>query len=257
VLSRVQPWFIFLLAMASAALVVAASVHMADFPKSRMVSLDELVVNENIVQDIGAISLGARRVGANLAYIQLLQYYGVGLFHHPKDDEGDGHAQARYPRIKQVEIDLNFPRLQEFGFRIIRLHPRFNAAVLEVAGALAFNQHRTDEALELLREAITRDPVFFRYHLYTAAILYKFDNDDDKLIEKLDEAVQYPDCPPLLKNVLANLYKKKGQFENAAKIYINIIERGVHESDRNHAAYELKKIIMNHPHLRLLLDPAP
>lgn len=240
-----------LICFVSAFFIVACLIRLSSEPKKRMVPLTELVFTPNILQDVGSLALGARRMGANLVYIQLLQYYGVGLYQHSQDDDEAHEHKDHHGHNHSVppNFDSQFKRLKEFGLRILRINPSFNAVILEVAGGLAFNERRIDEALELLKEAINRDPTYFRYHLYIAAILYKEQGDDELLIQKLDEAITYPDCPSMLKNVLANLYKKKGRFDRAAQIYLHILEKSVYEGDRSHARSELEELLNKYPSL--------
>ena len=67
-----------------------------------------------------------------------------------------------------------------------------------------------DKRLELLKEASQRNMSFYRYHIYIGAILFKNKKDDAALVRLLEEAIQYPDCPAMLENVLAGLLKMRG-----------------------------------------------
>ena len=189
-------------------------------------ALNELQVSENYAGDLGALFLGAHRVAADIAYIQLLQYYGMG-----EEEVNAGRPKLVTPWGHQIGDDEAgvYPRLLEKATRLLRLDPYFNAAILEAAGALAFNQVRIEESLSLLQEAIQRDPAFYRYHLYVAAILYRSKGNDVELIKTLEEAMNYNDCPPLLQNILGNLLKKMGQYEKSANVFIHIIQTGKDE----------------------------
>ncbi len=212
-------------------------------------ALSELEVSENYAGDLGALFLGAHRVAADIAYIQLLQYYGMG-----EDERKVGRPTLVTPWGHHISDDEAgvYPRLKEKAVRLLRLDPYFNAAILEAAGALAFNQVRIDESLELLREAIQRDPSFYRYHLYVAAILYRSKGNDAELIKTLEEAMNYNDCPPLLQNILGNLLKKTGRYEESARVFIHIIQTGAREADRNTARQKLVEILQEHPDLQRL-----
>lgn len=212
--------------------------------------LNTLVVTENYTTDVSALFLGAHRLAADIAYVQFLQYYGVrehaGADEHGHDHhEGDGHDHGH------ADFDIGvYPLLKEFGRRIMRLDPYFNAAVLDVAGSLAFNQKRIDEALDVLKEAVTLDPAFYRYRLYVAAILYRHEGQDNKLIDALAEAVRYPDAPFMLKNILVNLYKKQGRFMEAARLYLEMIETAPTELDRESTQQKLADLVEKYPQIR-------
>jgi tetratricopeptide (TPR) repeat protein len=188
--------------------------------------------------------MGAHRVAADIAFVQFLQYYGLSM-HDPDAEEVDEHD----PNHHHDYAGGPYPKLLEFGQRIARLDPYFNPAILDVAGALAFNQKRTAEALVLLEEAAVLDPSFYRYRLYMAAILYRDKGRDDKVAEVLAEAIQYPDCPLVLKNILANLYVKYGRFADAARVRLHIIETAPVEGDREFSRRKLAQILAKHPEI--------
>lgn len=236
----------------------------------RYPAVNELVVTEHYLTDIGALLIGARRLAADIAYIQFLQYYGFsgnagtgeaakgrpdGDHSHDGHDHGDDHDTDPGPlsqvqRLRQHDMSAGlYIRLQELATRILRLDPYFNAVILEAAGALAFNQKRTDEALHLLREAIIRDPSFYRYHLYVSAILYKEKGDDAGMVGLLMEAIKYPDCPPLLELVLGNLLKSLGRPLDAARVYLHTHLTAAQEHDREDALRRLKSTLAEHPEI--------
>lgn len=208
----------------------------------RYPALNELVPSEHYMEDLSALLLGSRRVAADLAYIQLLQYYGVPEEGHEHEDEGHGQA-GHIHRFEAGE----YAALKEKGARIMRLDPFFSRAILEVAGALAFNQKRVGESLDLLKEAIARNPFYFRYHLYVSAILFVNTGQEQKLIDVLLEAIKYPDCPVVLEGVLANLLKKNGRFEEAAQIYIHTSETAADAGARKGALENLEALVRAHP----------
>jgi tetratricopeptide (TPR) repeat protein len=208
-----------------------------------------LVVTENYTTDLSLIFMGAHRLAGDMAYIQFLQYYGVRQHSHDDEEEkeeSDVHDEA------SMGV---YPRLFEFGQRILGLDPFFNAAVLDVAGSLAFNQKRTAEALKLLQDAAKLDPSFYRYRLYMAAILYRDEGKDDRLIDALAEAIKYPDCPFLLKNILANLYKKMGRTVEAARVYLIMLDTAPSAADRAATEEKLDDLVQKHPELRGPLTP--
>jgi len=195
--------------------------------------LTDLVMTENYAGDLGALLLGAHRLAADIAYIQLLQYYGVSEHGHSHDDGGfHDISEGKYPELKTLST------------RIMRLDPFFNGPILESAGALAFNQDRPDEAMLLLQEGIQRDPQFFRYHLYLTAILFREKGNDAGLIELLLQAIKTPDCPPLFELMLGNLLRQAGRFEDAARVYLHTFYTAPQESDRKDAERRLRSLIL-------------
>lgn len=198
--------------------------------------LDALVVNENYTTDLSLLLLGAHRLAADVAYIQFLQYYGVD--EHSEEEKSHPIEEGAYPR------------LLEFGRRIMLLDPYFNSGVLEVGGSLAFNQRRSAEALDLLSAAAMLDPGFYRYRLYMAAILYRNDGLDDRLISTLAEAVKYNDCPFMFKNILANLYKKRGRYQEAYLLRLEMLKTAPSVSDKDTAERKLAELLQEHPELQ-------
>ena len=212
--------------------------------------LTDLVVTENYMSDLGSLFLGAHRLAADLAYIQFLQYYGT----HPEEEvshaEGESESDHHHHGHSDLNGGGNYPRVLELGTRLMRLDPYFNAPLVEISGALAFNLNKVDEALSLLSDAIQRDPSFYRYRIYAAAILYKNKKNDKVLIDLLTQAIQFPDCPVLLENILANLLRQSGQFQEMANVLSHIIETAPYEYEREGARMKLDQLVLEHPELK-------
>lgn len=198
----------------------------------------ELVVTEHYAGDLGALLAGARRLAGDIAYIQFLQYYGV-----PETVEDESADPDHFHDISEGK----YPRLKELATRMLRLDPYFSGPILEAAGALAFNQRRVDESTALLNEAIERNPHYFRYHLYLAAILFRQNNNDAGMIETLLEAIKYPDCPPLFEVILGNLLKKTGRYADAAQVYLHTAQTAPKDHERADAERRLKILVMQQP----------
>lgn len=165
--------------------------------------------------DLSGMILGMRRMAANIAWIQLMQYYGT-----PETDESgkeiDFHGED-YGGGKYYEV-LNLTQ------RVIRLDPYFHYAYLYSAGALAWNLNRPEEAISLLKEGIGNNPKYWRFRLYSGAIIYFQLKKFDKMVTLLEEAVKYPDCPSLVKVILANIYEKQGRYLDCLKIWSQVLE---------------------------------
>lgn len=225
---------------ASVFLVAVSSIRINRWWEWRFPPLSDLVVTEGYTADLGAILLGSHHLASELAYIQFLQYYGE------EKNEAGGRAED-FGRG-------HYPLTYQFGERLVRLDPYFNAPVLEIAGSLAFNLDHTDQGISLLTEGIRLDPAFYRYRMYVAAILYKNNKKDDRLISMLLEAIRTPDCPVLLKNVLGNLLKKSGDYLQAAYVYRHIIETAKLQGERSTAARSLQQLLIEHPEAQAALN---
>ncbi len=175
-------------------------------------------------QDMGAVFMGSRRIGGDLVFLQMLQYLSS-----QKPVQEDQHQEP-------------FPRLQEYGRRILSLNPYDHYSMIFTAGVLAFipSINRPQEALELLTLAAQHDPTYWRYRLYAGAIAYRKSADVDKAIQLLEEAFLHEDCPSMIKNILAVMHKKKGNYLRAAEIYLHILESGRDINYREKAERELK-----------------
>ncbi|OVE76658.1 hypothetical protein BVX98_05060 [bacterium F11] len=230
--------------------------------------LNTLVVTEYFSQDIAFLTQGTHRAAADLAYVQLLQYYGDYRNYYPPghpihkepycadDHSHHGHHHQDSPTsYENIPKTQSFLRLYELGRRILRLDPFFNGSALEVGGSLGFNVKRPGEALDFLKEAIALDPSYHRYRLYIAAILYRNEGEDQKLIRVLDEAIMHSDCPPLLENILANLHKKNKNFVRAGEIYVHMIKTVSSKSDRDTAQNNLISLLQDHPDIVPAIEP--
>ena len=195
-------------------------------------------------QDAGMVLTGARRLGADLAFIQLMQYYGTpenANPHHPRGryrpdlkpheeeghDEHEGHVHIHMGSEGSADStdrpSHGFPQLLEYTLRAGNLDPRFHFLFLFSSGALAFNLNRGDDAMTVLEQGIRGDPAFWRYRLYQGAIAFRKNQEIDKAIANLEEAIRDPECPSMIKNILGNIYIKQGNFQRAREIYLDLL----------------------------------
>lgn len=210
-------------------------------------------VPQFIVLDMSAVVTGLRRVGADIAWIQLLQYYGthespvdsevgpdfsinmtkylVGIpFHRSKDD--GAYVDEYQP---QLEGGV-YKDLLKYCYRVVELDPFFSYVYIYGAGALAWNLKRPDEALKLLRTGIIsmerfqkdiindhRQP-YWQYNLYASAIMYRTEGDHEKMLKTLDVAAMQPGAPNLVKVILANLYEKEKQYRRSLALWHSVYE---------------------------------
>jgi tetratricopeptide (TPR) repeat protein len=191
-------------------------------------------------QDMGTVLNGARRLGADLAFIQLMQYYGTAenadpnhprgrrkkaVAHPEEEHEGHGHmhlGSESAPDLTNIPSPA-FPQMAEYVLRVGSLDPRFHFAYLFASGALAFNLNRGEEAMAVLNDGIRHDPHFWRYRLYQGAFAYRKDKEVDQAIANLELAIQDPECPSMIKNILANLHIKQGNSQRAFVLYLDLL----------------------------------
>lgn len=184
------------------------------------------------VQDMTAVLTGARRFGADLAFIQMLVYYGTVENSHPDhagetEEEHRGHVHVPHEETA-ADITLaplpDYPNLKTLGLRVGILDPFFRYAFLFTGGALGFNLNRTQEALDVLRRGAEADPHYPRYALYAGALNYRYARGHDEVVPWLEEAIKDPDCPTMVKNILANIYRRQGNNRRAAEIFLDMME---------------------------------
>lgn len=166
---------------------------------------------ETAVRTAGLLSLGMRRLAADLELIRLLVYYGTP---EPGQSESDfENGRGHFPEVG--------PRAR----RILDLDPSFSYAAFYAAGALAFNLERPDEAIDLLETARKRDPGNTQYALYIgAAGLARKGADPARAVAALDPMLSSPDCPTMLKSMAALMHRRLGHKKRAAEIYLDILE---------------------------------
>lgn len=199
------------------------------------------------LQDMAFVLLGMRRLGADVAFMQLLQYYGTAdnqnpnhplersRFHRPAprvadhdhdhDHDAHGHSGSEWSGHLVEKPSGEFPYLNLYTFRTVQLNPLFHYAYLFTGGALAFNLHRDSEALDILAAGSRADPHYWKFRTYAGAIAFKKKLEYEKVISLLEDGLNDPECPSLLKNILANIYRQRKDFKNAARVYVNILEK--------------------------------
>jgi len=167
----------------------------------------ELVLGPEGLQDVVTILAGFRSVAADVAWVQLLQNTSSG---GPLEENAQG----------------TFLTLKKDTLRVTRIDPYFREAYLFSAGILAWFQHvnRPEEALDILREGIRNNPNDWVFRSYVGAIVYKRKEDFGKVASLLEDAVRQPDCPGLVKAILANTYKKTGQYRKALNLWESILD---------------------------------
>ncbi|MBI5202230.1 MAG: hypothetical protein HY925_11630, partial [Elusimicrobia bacterium] len=158
--------------------------------------------------------LGMRRLAADVDFIRLLMYYGA---------EEAGHEHATHEN-EYHSAGGEYPELAPRAIRILDLDPWFEYAAQYAAAALAFNLEKPDEALAVLRHASARDPKNWQYRAYVAAIGFRRAGDMARVRDELLPVTRDPECPVMLKHIVAYIEKKLGHREEAIRLYRDIMQ---------------------------------
>ncbi|OQA92161.1 MAG: Tetratricopeptide repeat protein [Elusimicrobia bacterium ADurb.Bin231] len=197
--------------------------------------------------DFAGFALGMRRIFADITWIKTLQYYGgegyddIVAGESYKKYENDPHRRGEYGR---------YSRFLDMCRKTVKFDPHFTYVYLFGSSSLAWNLTRYDEALELLNEGIEHNPHYYPFHIYAAAIVYAKENNYARVIEKLELAVKYPDCPFEVKVILGNIYEKNGRFADSAEIWLGIMENSRNKAHIARAQKKLQELLENGKNLQ-------
>ena len=210
--------------LAAAALTIAlnAAFRSAVPPPSSAPAALELTP-ESAVESASFLSLGMRRGAADAALIRMLVYYGTP--EADEDDEAPGHVHGAGDRDHPERSwgGGHYPELLPRARRILALDPGFSYAALWASGALAFNLGRVDEATALLELALRAQPGNWQYRAYLAAIGFQKRGDPNRVLALLEPTLAQPDCPTMIKSMVAFLLKRQGQRARAIAVYRDIL----------------------------------
>ncbi|HBB66467.1 MAG: hypothetical protein A2X28_09620 [Elusimicrobia bacterium GWA2_56_46] len=162
--------------------------------------------------DALALSLGFRRLAADVWFIRLMQYYGA-----PPEMDGSSGPEPEFG-------GGTYPDFLPIARHILALDPYFTNAGLYASASLAFNLSRPAEAVSLLNEALLYHPREWRYVTLLAAIGYSKASDPAKVARLIMPLIMEPDCPVMLRQLAAFLNKKAGNYRAASLIYKTILE---------------------------------
>lgn len=237
----------------SAALALAACVGinaLSRWPESRAAAdpLPLKISAEGAVETASLFGLGMRRLAADLGLIRLLIYYGtpeaVGAGEQGHEDErAPGHTHEHRFDREHPERSYGGGKYPEIGpraMRILDVDPSFSYPALMAAGVLVFNLNRPDEALELLRYAMARDPANEQYRRYVGAVGFHRHGDAKSVISILEPLLGDPDCPTMIKSMVALLYLQTGNRAASVRLYREIAEFSRDEGYRHLALQKLK-----------------
>ncbi len=193
---------------------LAARVTPAPFPHPV-----ELRWEQHALGDMGGLLLGMRRLAADVAWIQLLQYYGSPETHGEDNPSAagvtHGHAHAEFGGGR-------YPEFLARARRVVEIDPTFHYAYLYAASSLAWNLDRPNEALWLLADGVSRSPTYWRFRMYAAAILYRERGRFDDMLTLLENAADYPDCPNMVRVLLARVYESRRLWGRAETLWEQI-----------------------------------
>jgi len=174
----------------------------------------QLIFGNDRLQDIAFLSAGFRRLAADAAWIQYLQFLGVREF-----------GRGGYATPEELAGGVMYPGLMRRTLRIVRLDPWFRQAYLYGASIFAWSEatKSPENAIALLEEGIRYDPDYWMYKTFLAAIAYRERDQFAKMAGILEEALRNPDCPAMIKSILANFYKTEKRYADALRIWEGLI----------------------------------
>lgn len=184
---------------------------------------------DTAVQSATLLGLGMQRLAADIEFIDLLVYYGT-----PENGPAGGRSFATGAG--------DYPELGPRGRRIAELDPTFDFAVEYAAGALAFNVGRPDEALALLRFALRGDPGNSRYQQYLGAVAFAQNGDIRSVVDVLGPLTQQPDCPAMIKSMVAFMELRLGERDKAVSLLRDLAEHSLDPGYKAIARTQLERL---------------
>lgn len=152
-------------------------------------------------------------------WIHVAQYYG--------DSDNAADRYAKLYDYCSVASDLN---------------PRLTTIYTFGAATLAFHLKRFEEAVHLLEKGIRANPEDIRLKLLLAAIGFQNAEDYEKFIPFLEAEILRQHAPTMLVNILANTYEKVGRYQDAIRLWRNILNFTDSNVQRIEAAQKLQEL---------------
>ncbi len=166
----------------------------------------------------GASSSGRLHNGLDLANAEGGFIYAAGEGRIVSADWRGGYGNF-------VEIDHGRGVHTRYA-HLAEIDPNFKYVFYYSAGVLGWNLNRLEEATLFLEEGIRRHPREWRFHQYLAALAFQKDHNVNHLVDFLQTFSQEPECPNLLRSILANIYKKQHRYKEAIQIWTLVYNTG-------------------------------
>jgi tetratricopeptide (TPR) repeat protein len=167
------------------------------------------------LSDFAGMAMGFRRLTADLAWIQTLIYYGTD-----EETEEGRHTPEMEEGIR------GYPLFLAYCQRVAGIDPYFKYIFYYGGAVLGWNLNRLDEAEELLKEGIRLHPKEWRLQQFLAGLAFQKNHDINHLISFLEVFIEEPDCPNILRSILANIYKKQNRYRDAIRVWIKVYNTG-------------------------------
>lgn len=195
----------------------------------------KLPIDKFFVIDSIGIILGIRKLVSDLAWIQLLQYYGG-----PPPEDYEKHIKKNHIHHENHTEHMTkiqpgkYKKLLDYCRRVTILDPLYSYVYFYGIGALAWNLERPDEALQYAEEGL-KNLEFQKYDnnsdywevvKYQQAIYYKLGGKYKEMLDKIKVIVEGGKAPNLVKAILANLYKKFGFYKESLNIWYQLLMSG-------------------------------
>lgn len=193
------------------------------FPRFEELSI---LNDEMALQDVTLTVLGFRSVASDLAWIQLLQYFGGANIFDLNDDS------------------RNFQLLKPLTLRVMRLDPYFVRAIAFGAVSLAWLKvvQRPDEALDLLKEGIQYNPTYWPFQSYLVSMGYQAKDQFESMLDALGDTLRHPDCPVQVKAILANTFKRHNRYRDAFVIWEDVFRSTEDPAYKNRALQQMQDL---------------
>ena len=193
--------------------------YSSPFPPAQLIK----EVRASAAEDALALSLGLRKLAADVWFIRMMQYYGTSEF-EPKCEHEEGVHYHDGALCEGIHFgDGRYPELLGFARHILALDPYFLNAGLYAGASLAFNLSRPEEAVSLVNWALIYTPREWKYVTLLAAIGYSKAENPAKVAQMIAPLLTEPDCPVMIRQLAAFLNKKAGNYAAAYAIYNTIL----------------------------------
>lgn len=200
------------------------------------------LASDSAVETAALFSLGMRRLVADIGLVRMLIYYGSAEQAPQGAHHGHDHGTHNADRSELAWGSGHYPELGPRALAVLDADPTMSYAALYAAGALSFNLNRPDDGLKVLEYALSRDSNNREYQGMLAAVGFHKKGDSGSVIRLLEPVAASPDCPTMLKHLLAFLYVRTGDHPKAIVLYTDILETSRDEGYRNLAKQALQRL---------------